>query len=278
MQCEPTHLFYLMSFACNERCSKCSHWRLRPAERPLDPCLVIPAFDELPGLVEFCIVGGEPLIFAERVLALIEGARRFRFRTVVVTNGVLLDERFVRHIAQCNVHVVVSVDTVKESTWQMVRGRPTRERVLGNLRNARKWLAASQLSGQSVLAKETADHLAGVQALCEGLGIHHSIQDYTQDGFGGQWTPMAPAKKMVSDTAPCVAGGRNVSVLPNGDVFTCFQQPRIPGCERPLGNITRDRLSTLLKSEYAREVLAAMGRCNLPCRVLKCNQPQVPAL
>ena len=30
-----THLYYLISFACNELCSKCSHWRRKPIDQPL---------------------------------------------------------------------------------------------------------------------------------------------------------------------------------------------------------------------------------------------------
>lgn len=32
----PTHLFYLVSLRCNERCSKCSLWRVR--ENPEGRC------------------------------------------------------------------------------------------------------------------------------------------------------------------------------------------------------------------------------------------------
>ena len=51
-------------------------------------------------------------------------------------------------------------------------------------------------------------------------GIYHSIQDYVQDGFDGLWTEIQN-NKVVSDQN-CYAYLSNMSILPNGDIFTCF--------------------------------------------------------
>ena len=268
----PTNLYYLISFACNERCTKCHHWAIRPAFTPLDSSLVAHAINSLPDLTEFCIVGGEPLLFRDRIISLLTAIKNHPCRTVLITNGVLMDAAFIDQIARLKIHIVVSIDTVDRKHWQFVRGRDTMDTVLGNLRYARSVLRPDQLSIQSVLAQETKSHLADVRVLADELGVYHSIQDYMAEGFGGEWTAMPAQEKRVPENAICHAAGRNLSILPNGDVFTCFQQSWMPGCQKPLGNLTRDQIAGMISSDYATGVQAAMRQCNLPCKVLKCNQ------
>ncbi len=268
----PTNLYYLISFACNERCTKCHHWAIRPAFTPLDSSLVAHAINSLPDLTEFCIVGGEPLLFRDRIISLLTAIKNHPCRTVLITNGVLMDAAFIDRISRLKIHIVVSIDTVDRKHWQFVRGRDTMDTVLGNLRYARNVLRPDQLSIQSVLAQETKKYLADVRALADELGVYHSIQDYMAEGFGGEWTAMPAHEKRVPENEICHAAGRNLSILPNGDVFTCFQQSWMPGCQKPLGNLTRDQIAGMISNEYATGVQAAMRQCNLPCKVLKCNQ------
>jgi MoaA/NifB/PqqE/SkfB family radical SAM enzyme len=268
----PTNLYYLISFACNERCTKCHHWAIRPAFTPLDASLVAHTINSLPDLTEFCIVGGEPLLFRDRIISLLTAIKNHPCRTVLITNGVLMDAAFIDRIARLKIHIVVSIDTVDRKHWQFVRGRDTMDTVLVNLRYARSVLRQDQLSIQSVLAQETKNYLADVRALADELGVYHSIQDYMAEGFGGEWTAMPAQEKQVPENAICHAAGRNLSILPNGDVFTCFQQSWMPGRQKPLGNLARDQISEMISSDYATGVQAAMRQCNLPCKVLKCNQ------
>lgn len=268
----PTNLYYLISFACNERCTKCHHWAIRPAFTPLDSSLVAHAINSLSDLTEFCIVGGEPLLFRDRIISLLTAIKDHPCRTVLITNGVLMDAAFIDQIARLKIHIVVSIDTVDRKHWQFVRSRDTMDIVLGNLRYARSVLRPDQLSIQSVLAQETKKYLADVRALADELGVYHSIQDYMAEGFGGEWTAMPAHEKRVPENEICHAAGRNLSILPNGDVFTCFQQSWMPGCQKPLGNLARDQIAGMISSEHAIGVQAAMRQCNLPCKVLKCNQ------
>jgi sulfatase maturation enzyme AslB (radical SAM superfamily) len=234
--------------------------------------LVDHAINSLPDLTEFCIVGGEPLLFRDRIISLLTAIKNHPCRTVLITNGVLMDAAFIDRIARLKIHIVVSIDTIDRKQWQFVRGRDTMDTVLGNLRYARSVLRPDQLSIQSVLAQETKNHLVDVRALADELGVYHSIQDYMAEGFGGEWTAMPAQEKRVPENAICHAAGRNLSILPNGDVFTCFQQSWMPGCQKPLGNLTRDQIAEMISSDYATSVQAAMRQCNLPCKVLKCNQ------
>ena len=269
---KPTNLFWLLSFSCTERCSKCHHWhrpRLKSQVRTRD---VVEFIHHLPALEEICLVGGEPLLHKEKVLKVIAAVQGRKIRTVINTNGCLLDAAFVDQIKDEDVHVVVSIDTTDREYWFFVRGRDSYDLVMTNLRNAAARLPGGALSVQSVLARETEAHLQGARDLCAELGLHHSIQDYMSEGFEGEWTALKPESRVVPDCNPCLAAGRNISILPDGDVYTCFQQPWMPGCEEPIGRLGQDTPEAMLGSAYTGQVLSRMTSCDLPCMVLRCNQ------
>lgn len=268
----PTHLYYLISFGCNERCTKCHHWAIRPAPKPIDPTLISNAVSQLPNMEEFCIVGGEPLLFKDRISQILFSIKDHPGRTVLITNGVLLTPDFLDRVANLKIHIVVSIDTLDAEKWKFVRGRDTMDVVMGNLQYARSVLRKDQLSLQSVLAQETMQDIAAVKALCDEWGIYHSVQDYMSEGFNGEWTSLPSEQKRIPDHEICYSAGRNLSIMPNGDVFTCFQQPWISGCQKPLGNLNTDKISDILNTPYTDSVQEAMRRCNLSCKVLKCNQ------
>lgn len=269
---KPTNLFWLVSTSCNERCTKCHHWT-QPAQRDLlDPDDLVALARHIDSLQEICVTGGEPLLHRRALLRVINSIADQGVRTVIVTNGRLLDSEFLDQIRGAHIHIVVSIDTVDREHWSFVRGRDSYDQVMGNLRLAAKALPVGGLSIQSVLAKETEGHLAGVRALCDQLGVYHSIQDYMNDGFDGEWTALPPSETWVGEDQRCQAGGRSLSVMPDGTVYSCFQQSWIPGCERPLGRLGQDSADVILNSDYARTVLRRMHECRLPCRVLKCNQ------
>ncbi len=279
----PTSLFYLISLRCNERCSKCSHWRVQTHLPMIDPLLVVDAVRGIPSAEEFCIVGGEPLLHRERVIKILDGIADLDVRTTIVTNGVLCTPRFVDRLRGKNVHLVFSIDTIRPDRWLWVRGTTSMNKVLNNLEYVRRVLEPEQFSVQSVLSEETRDDVAEVGQWCAERRIYQSVQPYIQEGFDGEWTPIdysATNRHICSlshdsseaSELPCLAAGRNLSILPDGTVITCFQQEQIPGAKKPLGLLGHSSIEHIITSKYAEEVIERMRRCNLPCKVLKCNQ------
>jgi MoaA/NifB/PqqE/SkfB family radical SAM enzyme len=272
---EPTHLYYMITTECNQRCSKCSHWKHQDSEQRLSPNRLVTAVRSSTTAQELCVVGGEPLLFKDDLLTVLRGCSTDVLRIVIITNGVLLDSEFARAISPFNVHVVVSIDTVDRTFWTFVRGVDSFERVLANVDGALEVLSPSQLSVQSVRAVETEPYLGEVAAWALSRGLYHSVQDYMSEGFGGSWQGVDQTVGVPDDlytSAFCQAAGRNLSITSNGDVFTCFQQTWMPGCEQPLGNLIEDELEEILAAGYTADVQNRMSRCELPCKVLKCNQ------
>ncbi len=268
----PTHLYYLISLRCNERCSKCSHWTFKDHDSKVSLDAVIDAIHDLKEVQELCIVGGEPLVYKNRVIDLLEGIADTSIRTILITNGVACTSQFIDRVRDLNLHIIFSLDTIEPTFWEYVRGTDSYDRVMKHFHYAVDNLAPEQLSIQSVLAKETVGHVQAVGEFCHELGRFHSVQNYIQQGFEGEWTELPESLSAPVPTDQCQAAGRNLSIMPDGSVFTCFQQPLMPECEQPLGKLGEMSILSILSSGYSSEVLRSMKTCNLPCKTLKCNQ------
>ena len=208
----------------------------------------------------------------EESFEILQGLIRTGIRTVLITNGVPMDRVFIDKVSQFHIHIVVSIDTIDRVFWQFVRGTNSYERVLANFDYALTRLNSSQISIQSVLSKETQSHVKAVAEFAQSKGVYHSVQDYISEGFEGSWTALRNKKAFIPpEEQQCYAADRNLSIVQNGDVFTCFQQSWIEGCNKPLGNLNLQSIEEILSSKYALEVSQKMRVCNLPCKVLKCN-------
>lgn len=280
----PSHLFYLASLRCDERCTKCSHWKVRSHPQMVDVALVTDAVRTISSAKEFCIVGGEPLVYRARVLDILRRLADVPIRTTIVTNGVRCTPEFIDQIRGLNVHLVFSIDTLDEARWRWIRGTDSMQVVFANIEYVRRTLNAEQLSLQSVLAEETRKDVAAVGRWCSERRIYHSVQRYVQGGFEGSWTPVTAAasqtlvtigsgrNERVTDDGPCMAADRNLSIMPDGSVYTCFQQDQIPSSTGPIGRLGEMPINEMLDSPYTKAILDRMRRCALPCKVLKCNQ------
>lgn len=265
-------LYYMITIQCNQRCSKCSHWKRKDVAPRLPPQKIVNAARSIPELQELIIVGGEPLLFKGEVLEIINGLIDSQVRVVIITNGVALTQDFVDEIKERNIHIVVSIDTMDPNFWKFVRGMDSYNLVMQNLDYAVQSLSPYQLSIQSVFAKETEGFLPDVKKFAESHGLYHSVQNFIADGFDGSWTPIkGVGLPSQPNQQQCFAAGKNISILQNGDVFTCFQQNLIQGFERPLGNLNKTTIEQIIATPYARAVQEAMKKCNKSCKELKCN-------
>ncbi|GAB5523041.1 MAG: hypothetical protein Roseis2KO_09130 [Roseivirga sp.] len=272
MYYEPTHIYYMNTIQCNQRCTKCSHWKYKDKNERLPVKNIIDAIRAIKTAKELCIVGGEPLLFKNEIYGILSGISKTQVRTVIITNGVPMDEQFIERIKQYNIHIVVSIDTVDRGFWKFVRGTNSYDRVFSNIEIAIKRLAPTQLSIQSVLSEETQSHMTAVADYANNRNLYHSIQDYIAEGFEGSWTPVEKKHaKIPTYGQKCFAADRNLSIMQNGDVHTCFQQNWIEDCALALGNLNTETIDKILMKSYTKMVSQKMRICDLPCKVLKCN-------
>ncbi len=218
------------------------------------------------GCLTVRFTGGEPLIYLEDVLQIAEESKKLNVPMIVVTNGVLITECFLKIFAKLGHTLVISLDTMDQSKWQSFRGKNHYSLVMSNIRLARS-LLGNRLRIQSVLAKETIDDIPIVQSFCNEHSIPHVIQPYMD--FGGSWHSAGKAK----DNGVACAARKNICIYPNGDVVKCFDHYRIHLARDPLGNITDEDIVTILCKKRSTEVSKIMKTCNYPCKQLSCNIP-----
>ena len=268
----PTNIFYMNTIECNQKCTKCSHWKQKDKAERLSTNNFINGIKSIPTANELCIVGGEPLLFKSEIYEILQGIADTDIRTVIITNGILMDKKFIHTSSKYNIHIVVSIDTMDRKFWKFVRGTNSYDKVLKNFEYAASIMTPAQISIQSVLSKETKPHIAEVADYANSKNVYHFTQEYISEGFEGSWTATEKKRAIIPDNGQqCFAADRNLSVVQNGDVYTCFQQTWIDGCQKPLGNLNTHTMTEILSSEYAISVNEKMRVCSLPCKVLKCN-------
>ncbi|MCG8327472.1 MAG: radical SAM protein [Chitinophagales bacterium] len=257
---------------CNQKCTKCSHWKYKDNADRLPTEKIVKGIKSIPTANELCIVGGEPLLFKNEVYEILEEISDTEIRTVVITNGVPMDKSFIDTVSKYNIHIVVSIDTMDSEFWKFVRGTNSYDKVIQNFEYASTALTPVQLSIQSVLSKETEPYMSEVAEYANSKNVYHSIQDYISEGFEGAWTETEHKQAQIPDNGQqCFAADRNLSIVQNGDVYTCFQQTWIDGCQKPIGNLNEQSMNEILDSTYTQLVSEKMRVCNLSCKVLKCN-------
>ncbi len=257
---------------CNQKCTKCSHWKNKDNAPRLSIKKIVLALKTIPTAKELCIVGGEPTLFKTEIHEILAGLSDTSIRTTIITNGVLADKNFIDNVANYNIHIIFSIDTIDKDLWEFVRGTNSHNIVFRNLEYATTTLNPAKISIQSVLAKETENQIAKVAEYAKQKNIYHSVQDYISDGFNGSWSETENKQVVIPDKEQqCFSANRNLSIMQNGDVFTCFQQSWIDDCLKPLGNLHTKKIDEILNSDYSSFICDKMKICNLPCKVLKCN-------
>jgi len=266
-------LIYMITRRCNDRCSKCGIWKNpEPDNEHIDISVFINCLKTLhENLYQVTLTGGEPLLFIDDVLLIAEESRKHDVQLITVTNGSLITKEFLIEYAKLKHILVISIDTLEESKWQEFRGRDNYKIVMDNIKLAKKILG-DKLQIQSVLAHESKNDIPKIREFCNKLNIKHVTQLYMD--FGGVWHDDEIAQKNGSNDVACAAR-KNIIIYPNGDVVKCFDHFRIPIAKEPLGNIVKKDIIEILSSKRSTEVSKVMKTCNLPCKQLSCNVPEI---
>ena len=265
-------LIYMITSRCNEKCSKCGIWKNPETDKEH---INIDAFIDClktlhHNLYQVTLTGGEPLLFTEDVLLIAEEASKLKVPMIIVTNGVLVTEKFLRKYAELGHTLVFSIDTLEKEKWENFRGKSTYDIVMTNLQLSHKFLG-KKLRIQSVYAEETKNDIPKIKELCRRMAIQQVSQPYMD--FGGIWHSVEQ-KSEKKDDIICAAR-KNICIYPNGDVVKCFDHYRIPLAKEPLGNIGKENIIEILCKKRSTEISKTMKSCNYPCKYLSCNVPEI---
>ncbi|HZE20540.1 MAG TPA: radical SAM protein, partial [Desulfobaccales bacterium] len=113
--------------ACNAHCQFCSFPQIAPVQRVMaDPARLYQGLDALKnkGVHYICLTGGEPLLYPA-LLPTLARARELAIRTVLCTNGSLLNPSSIRDLRAAGLEtLIISLDAPSASQHDAHRGLP----------------------------------------------------------------------------------------------------------------------------------------------------------
>ena len=132
---KPTSCSLVVVNSCPLRCKMCHMWKMPrdPHEVSIEEWkqFVLQVREILDGNRELVISGGEPLL-KENVLDLVNFATQHGLKTIMPSNGYLIDEAMAEKIAASGLsEIFISLDSFDPKTHDLLRGRPgTFDRVM----------------------------------------------------------------------------------------------------------------------------------------------------
>jgi MoaA/NifB/PqqE/SkfB family radical SAM enzyme len=269
---------------CQAGCISCDYWKSRWEDR-IDTNRAVQLLNEIAsaGIRTLRLTGGEPLLRRD-LFEILEKADTASFKNIILqTNGLLLKKLHKDVNASPITKVAVSIDGLRESN-DLIRGIQGYFDLgvegIKLLRNKKVVLSVTlnRLSAEEL--EKLADVAHSLGADVEFNILSRSLFFLKDADLASLWprgSDVPKIAKFVRDTLkrpayetdyitryyknepieepPCVLGYLQVFVLSNGDVLT--------GCYplKPVGNILRESLASVLASEaYARQCEAMIRR------------------
>jgi len=272
---------------CQARCISCDYWKTRWNDA-IDTQRAVDLLNEIGelgiGAVRF--TGGEPLLRKDFFEILAKANTKAFKRVIVQTNGLLIKKLHKEINASAITDVAVSIDGLKE-TNDHIRGiRGYFDLGLEGIR----LLEGKNVAISITLNRISVSELEELNRVAQGVGAHLETNILSKSLFflkDADYDVMWPKRDEVPlitnfvrgtlkrpgyevdyitkyynreplDEPPCVLGFTQVFVMSNGDVLT--------GCYplKPVGNILRESLGSILASEACVKQCMAMVRRECP--------------
>ena len=272
---------------CQAKCISCDYWKSRWQDA-IDTSRAIDLVNQIgaAGIASLRLTGDEPLLRKDLFHVLKEANTSAFKRIILQTNGLLLKKLHKEINASPITNVAVSIDGLK-GTNDLIRGiRGYFDLGLEGiklLRNKQVAISVTLNRMSAVELEKLAEVAHGIGAAVEFNILSRSLFFLQNADLRSMWpeeNDVAEITKFLRDSLkrpgyevdyitryyknekivepPCVLGFLQVFVLSNGDVLT--------GCYplKPVGNILRDSLESILASEAYHSQAVAMIRRECP--------------
>lgn len=272
---------------CQAKCISCDYWKTRwhdaiDTERAVD---VINQISDC-GISSLRLTGGEPLLRRD-LFQILAKANTSSFKSIIIQTNALLLKKLHKEINESPItSVCVSLDGVGETNDYIrgidgyfdlaMEGIPLLRNKKVTISITLNKISAGELEKLAEMARGVGATVhfniltrslyfnqdADVAAMWPGRGEVEQIAKFVRDDLKRPAYEVDYIKRYynneVVEEPPCVLGFLQVFVISNGDVLT--------GCYplKPVGNILRDRLETILASEAYLQQAAAMVRRECP--------------
>lgn len=176
------------TFECNLRCKMCSMHQQkeflrnqgRQVEIDSETLRKIIAETRQLGTDTILFIGGEPLLRRD-IFDLVAYAKEYDLATVIVTNGVLLDENRIRSCFTSGVDwLSISIDGASDGVFRQIRGEKMFEKIGENIRLLNRLKAEEKRAFPKTVAvctimNENIEELPAIVKLCRELAFERII-------------------------------------------------------------------------------------------------------
>jgi MoaA/NifB/PqqE/SkfB family radical SAM enzyme len=126
---KPSTLHLEITSECNLRCKQCYLWREKDHAENLSTAEKLALIEDYGGWEgqggSLILTGGEPFRKAEETLALCKVARRYGVKTLVASNGTMIEPHHFESIFTRGPHfLMLSIDAPRAEVHDWIRGRP----------------------------------------------------------------------------------------------------------------------------------------------------------
>jgi radical SAM protein with 4Fe4S-binding SPASM domain len=172
---KPSRVYLDVTNACQLRCRHCCTDSGAPFEDELELGEILEVIDQVHGMgiANLVLSGGEPLLRAD-LGAIIERARGLGLEVTLLTNGLLIDERWAGRLIEQGVRVKISLDGATARTHDFLRGEGTFVRTCQVLRRLLR-AGATDLTVHYTVHRKSFLELAVLPDLLRRLGVPNLV-------------------------------------------------------------------------------------------------------
>ena len=225
------------SHACNLRCAHCLYSRITPKPRRLDPAKLRDLSDQAQalGLCQFCLSGGEPLIFPD-LDDVVAALQPDKFHIAMSTNGHFMTPEKARHLKTIGIDKVkISLDDFNETRHDANRKQPgARRKAVDAMMNAKA--AGLSVVVQTVVTREN----------CQSGQLYDMAEFAQQHGFtvdvlvaraAGEWEGRSDLL-IDEDDARYLRQAHNRYPVLHRDTFPAYGMDKGCGCVKATLGVT----------------------------------------
>lgn len=274
-----------VSYKCNSRCVFCERWSKSKTDKrkELSESEIMQLIDDLKriGIKHVNFSGGEPLLRKD-TLAIARYAKKRNMKTMVNTNGLLINENNIQEIVDSFDRITVSIDTLKPKQYMKLRGvdglkialhavdllaqhGKGRVKMVVNSKNYKELYDYAdyfiergvEISFQPIHSEERnllklgdskLAHFKDGQEYAYFLNMwHHFITKYDlKEEYYKYFPEFLQSPLHLYKTFICFAGSFDLFIDPYGNVFPCESRR-----DMILGNIRKTGLAQIWKNAYA---------------------------
>lgn len=181
LQSKPRMLMIVLTTRCNLECIMCS--RSNPRKDSTLPYDTVKKIRSLfPYLETIDWQGGEVFLIDYFKDLFLEAKTYSNIDQSIVTNGLLIDEDWVRIFANSKVNLTFSIDAVTKETYEYIRKRAQFEHLLENLKminkSNKRYNNSIQLHINTVVMRSNYKELDLFPEFCQRYGIKHLRLDF----------------------------------------------------------------------------------------------------